>query len=187
MLAGAVMSTTKKWQLFGCLVLGVLALDQATKLYVHTTFALRESHPLIAHLFAFTYVRNSGAAFGVLARQSQDFLRLFFPVVTVLALVGLCVYFVRVPSQRTLTLWGLCLVIGGAIGNGIDRLWLGQVIDFIDVRIWPVFNLADSAITVGVAWLLLQMLFKRSATRSTKHQIPPARRVRVPGRASSKQ
>ena len=159
MLAGAVMSTSKKWQLFGVLVLGVLALDQATKLYVHTTFALHESHPVIAHLFAFTYVRNAGAAFGMLAQQSQDFLRLFFPAVTVLALAGLCTYFVRVPSQRTLTLWGLCLVIGGAIGNGIDRLWLGQVIDFIDVHWyayhWPAFNVADSSICIGVGLLLL--------------------------------
>ena len=159
MLAGAVMSTSKKWQLFGALVLGVLALDQVTKLYVHTTLALYESHSVIANLFAFTYVRNSGAAFGMLARQSQDFLRLFFPAVTVVALVGLCMYFVRVPYQRTLTLWGLCLIMGGAIGNGIDRLWLGQVIDFIDVHWyayhWPAFNVADSSICIGVGLLLL--------------------------------
>ena len=66
------MSIRKKWQLFGCLVLIVLGLDQATKLYVHTTFALHESRPVIDNLFAFTYVRNSGAAFGLLARQSPD-------------------------------------------------------------------------------------------------------------------
>lgn len=159
MLAGAVMSTSKKWQLFGCLVLGVLALDQATKLYVHTTFALHESRPVITNLFAFTYVRNSGAAFGILARQSQEFLRVFFPAVTLLALVGLGVYFVRVPYRQTLTLWGLCLIVGGAIGNGIDRLWLGQVIDFIDVHWyayhWPAFNVADSSICIGVGLLLL--------------------------------
>src|ERR1044071_1444610 len=122
MLAGAVMPMRKKWQLFACLVLCVLALDQATKLYVHTTFVLHESRPVLANLFAFTYVRNSGAAFGMLAWYNQDFLRLFFPAVTVLGLVGLCVYFARVPSQHTLTLWGLCLIIGGAMGNGIDRL-----------------------------------------------------------------
>ena len=159
MLAGAVMPTRKKWQLFGCLVLCVLALDQTTKLYVHTTFALHEPHHVITNLFDFTYVRNSGAAFGVLARQSQDFLRLFFPAVTVVALVGLCTYFVRVPYQRTLTLWGLCLVMGGAMGNGIDRLWLGQVIDFIDVHWYayhlPAFNVADSSICIGVGLLLL--------------------------------
>ncbi len=159
MLAGTVMSTRKKWQLFGCLVLGVLGLDQATKLYVHTTFALHQSYPVIANLFSFTYVRNSGAAFGLLARQSQEFLRVFFPAVTLLALVGLFIYFVRVPSQYVLRLWGLCLIMGGALGNGLDRLWLGQVIDFIDVYWyayhWPAFNVADSSICIGVGLLLL--------------------------------
>ena len=153
------MPTRKKWPLFVCLVLSVLALDQATKFYVHTTFALYESHPVIADLFAFTYVRNSGAAFGMLARQGQGFLRLFFPAITALALVGLGIYFVRVPSEHTLTLWGLCLIMGGAIGNGIDRLWLGQVIDFNDVHWyayhWPAFNVADSSICIGVGLLLL--------------------------------
>jgi signal peptidase II len=159
MLAGAAMHASKKWQLFACLVLFVLGLDQATKLYVHTTFALHESRPVIANLFAFTYVRNSGAAFGLLARQSQEFLRLFFPAVIAIALVGLFIYFVRVPYQNTLTLWGLCLIMGGAIGNAIDRFWLGQVIDFIDVHWyayhWPAFNVADSSICIGVGLLLI--------------------------------
>ena len=159
MLAATVMSTRKKWQLFGCLVLAVLGLDQATKLYVHMTFALHESRPVIANLFSFTYVRNSGAAFGLLARQSQEFLRFFFPAVTLLALVGLLIYFVRVPSQYVLRLWGLCLIMGGALGNGLDRLWLGQVIDFIDIYWhayhWPAFNVADSSICIGVGLLLL--------------------------------
>jgi signal peptidase II len=68
-------------------------------------------------------------------------------------------YFVRVPSQCTLRLWGLCLIISGALGNGLDRLWLGQVIDFIDVHWyayhWPAFNVADSSICIGVGLLLL--------------------------------
>lgn len=152
------MPVRKKWQLCAYVVLSVLALDQATKLYVHTTFALHESRPVIANVFAFTYVRNSGAAFGILARQSPEFLRLFFPAVTTVALVGLLVYFVRVPPQQTLTLWGLCLIMAGALGNAIDRLWLGQVIDFIDVHWytyhWPAFNVADSSICIGVGLLL---------------------------------
>jgi signal peptidase II len=94
-----------------------------------------------------------------LARQSQEFLRFFFPAVTLLALVGLLIYFVRVPSQYVLRLWGLCLIMGGALGNGLDRLWLGQVIDFIDVYWhayhWPAFNVADSSICIGVGLLLL--------------------------------
>ena len=159
MVADATLSTRKKWQLFGWLILLILALDQSTKLYVHSTFALHESRPVLSHFFAFPYVRNSGAAFGILARQSPEFLRLFFPVVTGLALLGLLVYFYRLPSQLTPTLWGLCLIMGGALGNGLDRLWLGQVIDFIDVHWyayhWPAFNVADSSICIGVGLLLL--------------------------------
>lgn len=149
-----------KWKLFAGLVALVLLLDQATKLYVHTTFALHESWPVVDHLFHLTYVRNPGAAFGFLARQDRSFLRLFFPAVTVLAVVALVIYFLMVPRQRLGTLSGICLIIGGAVGNGIDRLWLGQVIDFLDVHWhgyhWPAFNLADSAICVGVGLLLLE-------------------------------
>jgi signal peptidase II len=87
--------------------------------------------------------------------------------VTLLAIVVLLVYFIRVPHQRTLTLWGIGLILGGAVGNGIDRLWLGQVIDFLDFHWntyhWPAFNLADSAICVGVGLLLLDA-FRPSAT-----------------------
>lgn len=149
-----------KWQFFVLLVGLVLGLDQATKLYVHATFQLHESRPVIEAFFHLTYVRNPGAAFGLMARQSESFLRWFFPVVTVLAVVALVAYFMKVPAHRTYALWGICLIVGGAVGNGIDRLWLGQVIDFLDVHWrdmyhWPAFNLADSAICTGVGLLLL--------------------------------
>ncbi|MBM3224545.1 MAG: signal peptidase II [Candidatus Tectomicrobia bacterium] len=153
------MSTRQKWLLFGSVVFGILVLDQVTKLYVHQTFALHESRPVIANFFSFTYVRNSGAAFGMLAQQSPTFIRLFFPTVTAVALLGLGIYFARVPAQYVLRLWGLCLIIAGALGNGVDRLWLGQVIDFIDVHWhtyhWPAFNVADSSICIGVGLLML--------------------------------
>jgi signal peptidase II len=152
----------KKWQLLGCVLCLVLGLDQATKLYVHATFKLHESRPVISDFFHFTYVRNAGAAFGLLAHRSADFRRFFFPIITGLAVVGLLMYFTRIPHQYTLTLWGISLIISGALGNGIDRLWLGQVIDFIDVHWymyhWPAFNVADSAICIGVGLLLLDAL-----------------------------
>jgi signal peptidase II len=114
---------------------------------------------VVADFFHLTYVRNSGAAFGLLARQNAAFLRLFFPAVTLFAVVILLLYFQHTPRQRALTLSGICLIIGGALGNGIDRLWLGQVIDFLDffwqTYHWPAFNVADSAICVGVGCLLL--------------------------------
>jgi signal peptidase II len=149
----------KKWLLFVILVGSVVGLDQGTKRAVHNTFKLYESRPVVASFLNLTYVRNSGAAFGLLSRQNPVLIRLFFLSVTFVALVILLFYYARVPWEQTLTLWGLCLIASGALGNGIDRLWLGQVIDFIDVYVsnyhWPAFNVADSAICVGVGCLLL--------------------------------
>lgn len=150
---------SKKWYVLGCLVGCVLVADQVTKLYVHKTFALYEARPVIDNFFTLTYVRNSGAAFGMFARQDRDFLQIFFPLVTGIAVIALVVYFIYVPPYYTFTLWGIGLILGGAIGNGIDRLWLGQVIDFLDVHWynyhWPAFNVADSAICIGVGLLLV--------------------------------
>lgn len=157
------MTTQNKWGFLVGLIAVVLLLDQATKLYIHATFALHESRPVIEHFFSLTYVRNSGAAFGFLARQSQAFLQIFFPAVTAVALVGLSIYFANVPAQYRLRLWGLGLIMSGALGNAIDRLWLGQVIDFLDVHWkhvyhWPAFNVADSCICIGVGLLFLDAL-----------------------------
>lgn len=150
------------WLLLLGLVAVVLVLDQGSKLWVHTTFGLYEARTIVPDFFHLTYVRNSGAAFGMLARQHPAFLRFFFPTVTILAVLVLLIYYTRVPREQALTRWGIGLIIGGAVGNGIDRLWLGQVIDFIDVHVydyhWPAFNLADSAICVGVGLLLLNAL-----------------------------
>jgi signal peptidase II len=154
------MQIRSRWCLLGWVAGLVLVLDQATKLHVHNAFALYESRPLVENFFALTYIRNSGSAFGLLARYDPDVLRIFFPAVTVLAVVLLVWYLSRLPASQTLTLWGVCLVIGGAVGNGIDRFRIGQVIDFLDVHWydvyhWPAFNVADSAICVGVGLLVL--------------------------------
>lgn len=157
----------KKWLLFVCVVGFVLGLDQVTKYAIHTSFALYESYPVIDGFLNLTYIRNSGAAFGFLSRQEPTFLRLFFLSVTAVALIVLMIYYTRVPWPYRLTLFGLSLITAGALGNGIDRLWLGQVIDFIDVYVrayhWPSFNVADSAICVGVGCLLLDTLRRPTA------------------------
>ncbi len=157
------MQVRSRWRLLGWVAGLVLALDQATKLHIHNTFALYESRPLVENFFALTYVRNPGSAFGLLARYDPDVLRIFFPAITVLAVALLVWYLWRLPASQTLTLWGVCLVIGGAGGNGIDRFRIGQVIDFLDVHWydvyhWPAFNVADSAICVGVGLLVLDAL-----------------------------
>ena len=154
------MQVHSRWRLLGWVVGLVLVLDQATKLHVHNTFALYESRPLVENFFALTYIRNSGSAFGLLAGSNPAVLRIFFPAITVLAVVLLVWYLSRLPASQPLTLWGVCLVIGGAVGNGIDRFRIGQVIDFLDVYWydvyhWPAFNVADSAICVGVGLLVL--------------------------------
>ena len=164
------MQVRSRWRLLGWVDGLVLVLDQATKLHVHNTFALYESRPLVENFFALTYVRNSGSAFGLLARYDPAVLRIFFPAVTVLAVVALLWYLSRLPASQPLTLWGVCLVIGGAAGNGIDRFRIGQVIDFLDVHWydvyhWPAFNVADSAICVGVGLLVLDA-FRTARTES---------------------
>ena len=156
------MQNKQRWLLLASLVGVILVLDQATKFAIHTSFTLHESRPIIENIFALTYVRNPGAAFGLLASQTHSFRRIFFPAITVVALAALLLYFARVPPHQRLTLWGICLIIGGALGNAIDRLWLGQVIDFLDVYWhtyhWPAFNIADSSICIGVGLLVLDAL-----------------------------
>ena len=114
---------------------------------------------MIENFFHFTYVRNQGAAFGIL---SDSAFRLpFFIGVSIVAVVGIVWYYSKIKTQQTLLRYALALVLSGAVGNFIDRVRLGEVIDFIDVHWyqyhWPAFNIADSAISVGVALLLIDL------------------------------
>ena len=126
-----------------------LAADQLTKFLTVQSFAPGESLPLIPPILHLTYVQNTGAAFGMFKGQQALF------VVASLVIIGwLARELLTKPSMAAATMWGCALVLGGAIGNFIDRVRLGYVVDFIDLRVWPVFNLADSAITIGVGLLL---------------------------------
>lgn len=149
--------------LFAVLIFLVVALDQASKLWIVGHFSLYETLPLIPGLFNLTYLTNTGAAFGMLAGEQALWRQLFFVGVGVVAL-GAITYLYR--RLRGASVWygiALALIAGGAIGNLIDRLRLGSVIDFLDFYIrghhWPAFNIADSAITVGVAIFLIMNLF----------------------------
>ena len=141
----------------------VLVLDQATKAWVQSAFRLHESRPVIEGLAHLTYVRNPGAAFGFLAGRGEDFRRPFFVAVTLVALAVILAVIRRIPSGRPWTLAALALVFGGAVGNLVDRLRWGEVVDFVDLfwgsYHWPAFNVADSAISVGMAILLLGEFF----------------------------
>ncbi|GAB4174310.1 MAG: signal peptidase II [Geothermobacteraceae bacterium] len=135
------------------------AVDQWTKYLVLKSFRLYESVPVIDGLFNLTYVRNKGAAFGILA--DSDWRRPFFIVVTLVACAFILGYLRRLGNERRLAPLSLSLIFAGALGNLIDRVRFGEVIDFLDVYWrqyhWPAFNVADSAITVGVGLLLLDM------------------------------
>jgi signal peptidase II len=140
----------------------VVVLDQATKLIVDRMMALHESHDVIDGFLRLTYVRNRGAAFGLLSDADLPFQAALFSVLSLGALAAIGLYAWRLPVQSRLPRLALALIMGGAVGNLIDRMRLGYVIDFVDAYLgphhWPAFNVADSAITVGVVLLVLDML-----------------------------
>jgi signal peptidase II len=139
--------------LYGAAVL-VFALDQLTKAWIRSILVPNQSLPEDAPV-RLTYVTNTGGAFGLLQDQT-----LFFTLVAVLVIGAIFFYARRLPSAggwRVLLALGMQL--GGALGNLLDRVRLGHVVDFIDFRFWPVFNIADSAIVVGVIILAYTYLF----------------------------
>lgn len=137
----------------------VLALDQGTKYLVARRFVLHESLTVVENFFHLTYVRNKGAAFGILADSA--FRVPFFITVSILAAAGILWYLSRARAQQKWLQFALCLIFAGAVGNLIDRIRFGEVIDFLDVHWyqhhWPAFNVADSAISVGVGILLIDL------------------------------
>lgn len=129
------------------LVCGIFALDRLTKIWTQRTLGPGESLPILPDLLHLTYIKNTGAAFG-LFRGSGVWLTLF----SALSVLVLFVY-LRRRGQRGVPV-GWLLVLAGAVGNLYDRAVYGYVVDMIDLRIWPVFNVADSAISAGVALVL---------------------------------
>ena len=130
-----------------------LVLDQASKYYVMNHFALGESLPVIQNVFHLTYIINRGAAFGMLTNQRWFFLAVAFVLIIVYGF-----YRKRVNNGPLSLRVGTALLISGAIGNGIDRYVLHGVVDFFDFRIWPIFNIADIGICVGVVCVIYYLL-----------------------------
>jgi len=148
----------------------IVVADQASKWAVLQSFRLGESVPVVPGFFDLTFVLNRGAAFSLLATLPESIRNPFFICVSLAASVLIIVYRVRYLRDHRLASFSLSLILGGAIGNLIDRLRYGVVIDFFDAHVgayhWPVFNVADSAITVGVTLMCLDMLleWRQSAT-----------------------
>lgn len=147
-----------KWLLLSVVAVVV---DQVTKLAVAGYLQLYESIPLIPGIFNLTHVHNTGAAFSFLS-QAGGWQRWFFAGLAVIVSASLSLWLARLQKHEVLLAVALSLILGGAIGNLIDRLAYGYVIDFLDVYYqswhWPAFNVADSAITIGVALLVLESL-----------------------------
>ncbi len=129
----------------------VLAVDQLTKQVVSRSMELGQSIVLINNFLYITYVRNPGAAFGMLPYQT-----VFFVIITVVVGALIIYYYRTLSADHKWLRFGLSLQLGGALGNLVDRLVEGYVIDFINFTIWPpVFNVADSAIVIGIAIFLI--------------------------------
>ena len=167
------MKLESKYLVLATIAAFVVALDQLIKLYVHANFSLGESVPVIQDIFHITYVRNLGAAFGILRDSNPTFRELFFLSMPPIAMIVILTMLHGVESSDRWQVFALSLIFGGAVGNYIDRLRFGYVIDFLDFHykeVWsyPAFNVADSGIVVGVIILLLIMTVRdRAAKRAS--------------------
>jgi signal peptidase II len=149
--------------LLGLLATAVLAVDQATKHVVMGSIPLGASVPLVADVLRFTHIRNRGVAFGLLGDRGIPFV-----LVSIVAMLLIVLSLRRVPRSAHMLRYSLAAILGGASGNLIDRVRFREVVDFIEVGVgrlrWPVFNIADVAVTTGVALFIFGSLWGRPRT-----------------------
>ncbi len=159
---------------FLLLSLVILVLDQWSKWWIEQTFPYPSSKVIIPGLLNLTHVRNTGVAFGLLPAHGELTGTLMLAGMGLVALGVVGYYFRRTPDHDLFLLTALSLILGGAVGNLIDRLAAGAVTDFVDVYVgvhhWPAFNVADSAISVGIVFLALDSL--RTISRERTAQDP---------------
>lgn len=155
-----------------CAFLGSLALDQASKILVDRNLSYADRVEMIEGFFYLTHVRNPGAAFGLFSDGPAEIRLTFFIAISIVA-IGIVVSFFRklAPGDR-LSALALGCILGGAVGNLIDRIWRGEVVDFLHFRLWggyawPDFNFADSFIVIGVGLLILELLASEGESRAT--------------------
>lgn len=139
----------------------VAGVDRITKIYVERRFGVGYGpRQVVDHVLFLTVTRNAGAAFGIFQNFTLGFL-----VISAIVMIGILIYYWYLPARDWSARLGLALVFGGAISNAYDRAVKGSVVDFIQVPHWPVFNVADSAVTVGVAVLLIGTLWANRQPR----------------------
>lgn len=153
-------------------VLAVLALDQVSKIYIDRTMQIYDSITVVPNFFNITYLRNKGAAFSIFADSS--FRLPFFITISLVALIVILTALRKMRDDQKLAIFSLGLIFSGALGNLIDRVRMGEVIDFIYVHwyrhYWPAFNVADSAICVGVFLLAIDMLLEEKRQKRLKQE-----------------
>ncbi len=169
------MNISRKYLILATVAGAIIAIDQLIKIYVHANFSLGESLPVIQDIFHITYVRNTGAAFGFFRDAAEIFRTVFFLSMPPIACAIILRMLYTVEESDLWQIFSLSMIFGGAIGNYIDRLRFGYVIDFLDFHykdVWsyPAFNVADSAIVGGVCILLTLMYLQARAEKRQKTQ-----------------
>ncbi len=155
------MEVFKSSKAFYIIALILFILDQIIKFIVHAKMSLGQSLPLINGIFHITYVQNTGAAFGIL--KGQNFL---FIMISIVALIIIVFFHKDLLKENLPVSSGLSvriaygLILGGIVSNLFDRIRVGYVIDFLDFQVWPVFNLADSGVSIGAFLLIIKLLKK---------------------------
>ncbi len=159
------MRGTTRYVILAVVSVVTIFLDQVSKVQIMQTMRLHESIPIVPNFFSITYIRNPGAAFGILASSSNGFRLLFFGFASLLALVLLGAIFFRLRHDDWVGQLSIAAIFGGALGNLLDRVRFGEVIDFLDFYVdayhWPAFNVADAAISVGVCFLIAHFALEK--------------------------
>ncbi len=154
----------RKYPFFFSLLLTILILDQWTKYLVQKKLHLYQSVEVIKGFFNLVHVRNKGGAFGILGGARGEPFSSLFIVVSLVAIGVILYFFIKVKEREKSFIFSLSLVLSGAIGNLIDRIIFGEVVDFLDFHLfsyhWPAFNIADSAITLGIALMAFKLIFQ---------------------------
>ena len=172
-------------RILGIIIPFVFLADQLTKRLILKFIPLGDSIPVIPGIFDIVHTRNKGAAFGFLAQTPESFRLPFFFIVSTLALTLITIYFFRLKDPRRSIYVCLALILGGALGNIYDRIFLGEVVDFLSFHWydkivhwgiaggwlrfrleWPAFNVADSAISVAVVWLMFLLSSNKTTTKA---------------------
>lgn len=147
----------------------IVVLDQFSKFMVATHIPRYGSIPVVDRFFNLTHIRNSGVAFGLFAAQTSEYKSIFFIAVSLVAIAAILSFFHHTHDDKRMVQNGLILIFSGAVGNMIDRVLYKEVIDFLDFFYngyhWPAFNLADSCITVGVGFMMVDLFFQKRPDR----------------------